>query len=146
MDDRSLGFAKSETADNGYRALQILREHYAGCSKPRIITLYHQFTTLKNKEGENVTDFIITAESVATVLKAANENVSDVLLVAIVRGGSRAAATSKMERFVITVNGWRSLTIITKSSILDVAAVLDPSLMVLKGLPEEYTYKLYSSS
>ena len=44
------------------------------------------------------------------------------------RGGSRTAATSKMELFVITVNGWKPLTIITKSSILDIAAVLDPSL------------------
>ena len=41
------------------------------------------------------------------------------------RGGSRTAATSKMERFVIIVNGWNALTIITKRSILDVAAVLD---------------------
>ena len=44
------------------------------------------------------------------------------------RGGSRAAATSKMERFVIIVNGFQPLTIITKRSILDVAAVLDPPL------------------
>ena len=44
------------------------------------------------------------------------------------RGGSRAAATSKMERFVIIVNGWKSLTVITKCSILDVAAALDPPL------------------
>ena len=44
------------------------------------------------------------------------------------RGGSRTAGTSKMERFVIIVNGWKPLTIITKRSILDVAAVLDPSL------------------
>ena len=33
-----------------------------------------------------------------------------------------------MERFVIIVNGWKPLTIITKRSILDVAAVLDPPL------------------
>ena len=46
------------------------------------------------------------------------------------RGGSRAAATSKMERFVIIVNGFQPLTIITKRSILDVAAALDPSLML----------------
>ena len=44
------------------------------------------------------------------------------------RGGSRAAATSKMERFVIIVNGWKPLTIITKRSILDVAAALDSPL------------------
>ena len=41
---------------------------------------------------------------------------------------SRTAATSKMERFVITVNSWKPLTIITKLSISDVAAVLDPPL------------------
>ena len=35
------------------------------------------------------------------------------------RGGSRALATSKMERFVIIVNSFQLLTIITKRSILD---------------------------
>ena len=43
-------------------------------------------------------------------------------------GGSRAAATSKMKRFVIIVNGFQPLTIITKGSILDAAAALDPPL------------------
>ena len=38
------------------------------------------------------------------------------------------AATSKMERFVIIVNGFQPLTIVTKRSILDVAAVLDSPL------------------
>ena len=35
-----------------------------------------------------------------------------------------------MERFVIIVNGFQPLTIITKCYILDVAAVLDPSLLI----------------
>ena len=46
------------------------------------------------------------------------------------RGGSRTAATSKVELFVIIVNGWKPLTIITKNSTLDVAAVLDPPLQL----------------
>ena len=33
-----------------------------------------------------------------------------------------------MEQFVITVNGFQPLTIITKRSILDVEAILDPPL------------------
>ena len=41
------------------------------------------------------------------------------------------AATSKMEQFVIIVSGWKPLNIITKSSILDVAAVLDPHLRAI---------------
>ena len=44
------------------------------------------------------------------------------------RAGSRTAATSKTELFVIIVNGFQALTVVTSSSILDVAAVLDPPL------------------
>ena len=46
----------------------------------------------------------------------------------VVRGGSRTATTSKMDHFVIIVNGWKPLTIIIKS--LDVAEVLDPPLVM----------------
>ena len=48
----------------------------------------------------------------------------------LIRGGSRTTATSKMERFAIIVNGWKLLTIITKRSILGVAAALDPPLLI----------------
>ena len=57
-------------------------------------------------------------------------------------GGSRAAATSKMECFVIIVNGFQPLTIITKYSVLDVAAALDPPLDTvaeLKLKPQNFT-------
>ena len=60
------------------------------------------------------------------------------------RGGSRTTSTSKMEHFVIIVNGWKPLTIITKRSILDVAAVLDPSLVpVVEG--KSHTEDLFST-
>ena len=51
-------------------------------------------------------------------------------LLAVVRGGSRDAATFKMKHFVIIVNGWKPLTTITKHSILDDATALDPPLVV----------------
>ena len=44
------------------------------------------------------------------------------------RDGSKTAATSKMQRFVIIINSWKPLAIITKRSIMDVAAALDPPL------------------
>ena len=40
------------------------------------------------------------------------------------------AATSNMEHFVVIINGFQPLTIITKISILDVAAVLDAPLNI----------------
>ena len=54
--------------------------------------------------------------------------------ITVLRGRSRAAATSKMERFVIIVNDFQPLTIITKHSILDVAAVLDPPLVLSRSM------------
>ena len=47
----------------------------------------------------------------------------------VARDGPRDAATSKMECFVIIANGSKPLNIITKHSILDVVAALDPSLV-----------------
>jgi len=41
LDDRSLSLVIRDAMDDGIRkALQILRDHYLGKSKPRIITLY----------------------------------------------------------------------------------------------------------
>ena len=51
-----------------------------------------------------------------------------------IRCGSRIVEISKMEPFVIIVNGFQPLTIITKRSILDAAAVLYPSLGMIKPL------------
>ena len=56
----------------------------------------------------------------------------------MIRGGSRTAATSKMELFVIIVDGWfviivndwKPLTSIIKCFILDIAAALDPPLII----------------
>ena len=53
---------------------------------------------------------------------------NSIFCVVIYKGGSRTAATPKMERFVIVVHGFQSLTIITKRSISDTAVVLDPHL------------------
>ena len=55
------------------------------------------------------------------------------ITLAVIRGGSRTAATSKMKRFMIIVNGFKPLTIITKHSILDVATVLDPPLNIFRN-------------
>ena len=55
-------------------------------------------------------------------IKIFKENIID-------RSGSRTAATSKMELFVIIVNDWKPLASITKSFIWNNSAVLGPSLI-----------------
>ncbi|XP_067051318.1 uncharacterized protein [Acropora muricata] len=87
LDDRSLSLVIREANNDGREALKVLREHYQGKGKPRIIALYTELTSLHMGEGETTTDYIIRAETAATSLKAAGEVISDGLLVAMTLKG-----------------------------------------------------------
>ena len=87
LDDTSLGLVIRDAKDDGRKALSILREHYAGSGKPRIISLYTVLTSLQKSNQETITDYIIRAETAATSLKNAKEIISDSLLIAMVMKG-----------------------------------------------------------
>jgi hypothetical protein len=49
-----------DVTDDGRKALQILRDHYAIYQgKPRIITLYTELTSFEKEVHETVTDYLI---------------------------------------------------------------------------------------
>ena len=87
LDDRSLSLVMRDAVNDGRKALKILRAHYIGTGKPRIIALYTELTTLKMATEECVTDYVIRAETSTTSLKTAGENISDSLLIAMVLKG-----------------------------------------------------------
>ncbi len=62
IDNRSLSLVMREAADDGQKALEILREHYAGAGESRIMSLYATISTLQMKSSENLTD--LTGEEV----------------------------------------------------------------------------------
>ena len=87
LDDTSLSLIMRDAKDNCRKALDILREHYIGKSKPKIISLYKQLTSLKMDTDMSVTDYIITAEKAIASLKAASEVISDGLVISMLLKG-----------------------------------------------------------
>jgi len=87
LDDRSLSLIINDAKDDGRKAIGILRDYYLGKSKPRLIALYTELTTLRLNSEEDITNYIIRAERASNALKNAGENFSDSLLVAIVLKG-----------------------------------------------------------
>ena len=83
LDDKSLQLILRDAKNDGKKSLEILREHYLGKSKPRIISLYSELASLKTSNEESTTDYVLRAESAATQLEAAGETISDSLLVAM---------------------------------------------------------------
>ena len=87
LDDRSLSLIIRDAKDDGRKALKILRDHYMGTSKPRIIALYQELTSLRKSSEESMTDYVIRAETAAASLKTAGKEIDDTLLVAMVLKG-----------------------------------------------------------
>ena len=68
LDDRSLSLVMRDAKDDGRKALKILRNHYMGKSKPRVLALYTELTSLKKVHDECITDYVLRAETAAASL------------------------------------------------------------------------------
>ena len=73
LDDRSLSLVMSDAKDYSRKARKILRNHYIGKSKPRVLSLYTELTSLQKGHDEFITDYVLRAETAAASLKSAGD-------------------------------------------------------------------------
>ena len=76
-----------DARDDERKALQKMRNHYMGKSKPHVLAPYTELTSLQKGHNESIMDYVLRAETAAASLKSSGEPVSDSLLVAMVLKG-----------------------------------------------------------
>ena len=87
LDKRSIMMLKSECKRNGPEAWKPLTAHFSSSETPRVRNLLEQLTSLSLKPTEEMTDYLIRAETLSSSLEVAGEKISEKLLVSGVFNG-----------------------------------------------------------
>ena len=84
LDARSIMMLESECKGNGPEAWKWLKAHFSSSETPRVMNLLEQLTSLSLKPTEEMTDYLIRAETLSSSLEVAGEKISEKLLVSVV--------------------------------------------------------------
>ena len=74
---------KSECKGNGPEAWKRLTAHFSSSETPRVMNLLEQLTSLSLKPTEEMTDYLIRAETLSSSLEVAGEKILEKLLVSV---------------------------------------------------------------
>ena len=88
LDDTSLQLVmRGNGKDNGRESLKILRTHYKGKGKTRLLSLYAELGTLMKNPSESITEYVLKGEKIAAAIRNAGETLSDVLMISSILHG-----------------------------------------------------------
>lgn len=116
--DKSLSLIRHEAAEDGRKALKILKEHYSGKSKPRILNLYTSLTAIQ-MANKTVTDYMISTDTVS-VLRDAGVNMRDGRLITTILNGLKDSFRPLAAH--ITQNSQRTLRACEESGVMKMRA------------------------
>ena len=84
LDKRSIMMLKSECKQNGPEAWKRLTAQFSTSETPHVMKLLEELTSLSLKPTEEMTDYLIRAETLSSSLEVAGEKISEKLLVSVV--------------------------------------------------------------
>ena len=87
LDKRSIMILKAECKGNEPEAWKRLTALYSSSETPRVMNMVEQLTSLLLKLTEDMTDYLIRAETLSSSLEVAGEKISEKLLVSVVLKG-----------------------------------------------------------
>ena len=87
LDKRSIMTLKSECKGDGPEAWKRLAAHFSSSETPRVMNLLEQRTSLSLNPSEEITDYLIRAETLSSSLEVAGQKISEKLLVSVVLKG-----------------------------------------------------------
>ena len=66
LNDESIRLVKNDASDDGKKAFEILRNHYRGSGRARILSLFSELCTIRKGNEESVTEYMLRAEGAAS--------------------------------------------------------------------------------
>ena len=87
LDKRSIMMLNSECKRNGPEAWKRLTAHCSSSETPRVMNLLEQLTSLPLKPTQEMTDYLIRAETFSSSLEVTGEKISEKSLVSVVLKG-----------------------------------------------------------
>ena len=73
LDDTSLQLVMRDAKDKGREALGILRTHYKGKGKTRLLSLYAELGSLMKLSSESTTEYVLKGEKAAAAIRSAGK-------------------------------------------------------------------------
>ena len=87
LDDKSINLIIRDAKNDGRAAMKIMRDHFIGSTKPRLISMWCELTALRLSPTEDVTEYLLRAERCCTRLREAGQTIEESMLIAMVVKG-----------------------------------------------------------
>ena len=87
LDRESIRLVRHDGKHDGQKVFQILRNHYCGTGRSKLLSLFTELGSLHKEQGESITAYVLRCEETLLSLKQCNHPIDDMMAIALVVKG-----------------------------------------------------------